>query len=169
MSTFQRILVPVDGSEPSDEAIALAIRLAGEWSSELTFCFVVDSDRIIAECASTAMGDPGPILSGLEADAESILAAAAAKAAQADLKARTNLLDGVRAVEGINRLAETEKADLIIMGSHGRRGLSRVFMGSTTEGVLRQSSVPVLVVRATVARTGNSAVRRAMEAPAVTS
>ena len=147
MSVFQRILVPIDGSAPSEAAVALALRMAKDWSSELVFASIVDSDRIVAECASTAYGDPLPIVEAMTESAGQLLGAAAQQARDAGVASRTALERQGSAVPGILEAAKRERADLIVMGSHGRRGLSRLVMGSTTEGVLRASELPVLVVR----------------------
>ena len=74
------------------------------------------------------------------------MAEAAGRATVLGLSARTALSDG-SPIEAIRKLAHDECADLIVMGSHGRRGLERFVVGSTTEGVIRERDVPVLVVR----------------------
>jgi nucleotide-binding universal stress UspA family protein len=146
MSVFERIVVPVDGSEPSENAVALAIRLAGELHAGLTFCHVVDREAIVAPYVAVPYGDAGPSLAYAHEEGERLLKAAAAKAGEAGIEARTRLVEG-SAVEAIVRLCAAERFDLIVMGSHGRRGLARVFVGSVAEGVLRTAALPVLVVR----------------------
>ena len=147
MSVFHRILVPIDGSAPSDAAISLAVRMAKDWSSELLFSAIVDGDRIVAECASSAYGDPLPIVEEMTQSARNLLETAAEKARVAGVVARTVLEREGSAASGILEEAKREKIDLIVMGTHGRQGLSRLVMGSTTESVIRASQVPVLVVR----------------------
>ena len=139
MSVFQHILVPIDGSTPSENAVSLALRMAKDWSSELVFCSIVDSDRIVAECASTAYGDPAPIVEAMSENAQQLLDAAAEKARAAGVNSRGILEREGNAVAGILELVKREGIDLIVMGSHGRRGLSRLVMGSTTEGVVRST------------------------------
>ncbi len=121
--------------------------MAKEWSSELVFASIVDSERIVAECASAAYADPLPVIESMTESARQLLAAAAARARAAGVASRTALEGQGSAVSGILEAANREAVDLIVMGSHGRQGLSRLVMGSTTEGVLRSSQVPVLVVR----------------------
>ena len=147
MTVFQRILVPIDGSGPSEAALDLSLQLAKDWSSDLILCNIVDSDRIVAECASTTYGDPQPIIDAMMQSAEQLLSHASDKAQAGGLSCRTHLRRESSIVLGILALARSEKAALIVMGSHGRRGLSRLVMGSTTEGVIRSSEIPVLVVR----------------------
>ncbi|MFY9780046.1 MAG: universal stress protein [Candidatus Baltobacteraceae bacterium] len=152
MSTFERIVVPVDGSEPSERAVALAIRLASDLQAALTFCHVVDREAIVAQYIAVPYGDAGPSLELAHQEGERFLEMAAGKASQAGVEARTKLLEGP-AVEEIVRFSRAERFDLIVMGSHGRRGLARIFMGSVAEGVLRTAPLPVLVVRCDDAST----------------
>ncbi|MGP6190724.1 MAG: universal stress protein [Vulcanimicrobiaceae bacterium] len=146
MSTFERILVPVDGSVPSEQAIALAVRLAADLGAALTFCNVLDREAIVAPYIAMPYGDAGPSLEHAHNEGERLLRAACAKAGAAGIAAQSRLVEGL-AVDEIVRLSEAEHSELIVMGSHGRRGVARMFMGSVAEGVLRSATVPVLVVR----------------------
>ncbi len=147
MDIFARILVPVDGSAPSDRAVGLAVRVAGACEGcSLIFCHVVDRARIVADIGNMALVDPTPIIEDARSEGERVLAAAATEATSRGISVRTVLCDG-EPVAAIEAFAEQEGADLIVMGSHGRKGLKRLVMGSTTEGVMRRSNVPVLVIR----------------------
>ena len=84
-----------------------------------------------------------------------ILSEALHAAATAHAKARAELCEG-EPVAAILRLADEHGVDLIVMGSHGRGGIGRLLVGSTTEGVLRRCNVPVLVLREGVALKGES-------------
>ncbi|MGP6156882.1 MAG: universal stress protein [Vulcanimicrobiaceae bacterium] len=143
---FQRMLVPVDGSGPSRDAVGLAIATAAAVGGTLIFCSVVDSDRIVMECAAMPFVDPTPSIDGLKARANEALAAAVARAEGMGLRAESMLKEG-EPVKTVLSMAHLYAADLIVMGSHGRRGLQRLLLGSTTEGVLREADIPVLVVR----------------------
>jgi len=143
---FRRILVPVDGSGPSREAVELAIATAVAVGGSLLFCSVVDSDRIVMECAAMPFVDPTPSIDALKARANEALAAAVARAESQGLRAESMLKEG-EPVKTLLHVAHQYAANLIVMGSHGRRGLQRLLLGSTTEGVLRGSNVPVLVMR----------------------
>jgi nucleotide-binding universal stress UspA family protein len=146
MSIFHRILVPVDGSPPADGAVTLALRLADDHAAEITFCSIVNSNSVASESAFVG-ADPTPIVEALEADGARLVAEATEKARAAGVASKTQVSHADSPVEGILGVALSHKADLIVMGSHGWSGLSRLVLGSTTEGVLRQSLVPVLVVR----------------------
>jgi nucleotide-binding universal stress UspA family protein len=143
---FQRILVPVDGSGPSRDAVGLAVATAAAVGGSLVFCSVVDSDRIVMECAAMPFVDPTPSIEGLKARANEALAAAVARAESAGVRAERMLKEG-EPVKTVLAVAHQYNADLILMGSHGRRGLQRLLLGSTTEGVLREADLPVLVMR----------------------
>jgi nucleotide-binding universal stress UspA family protein len=90
--------------------------------------------------------DPTPSIEGLKARANEALAAAVARAQRAGVRAESMLKEG-DPVRTVLNVAHTYAADLIVMGSHGRRGLQRLLLGSTTEGVLREAGIPVLVMR----------------------
>jgi len=145
MSTFRRILVPVDGSQPSEEAVAFTLRLASEWAAEVIFAHVIDADRLV--CAEVPGIDVGAVLNDAAGDGRRLLERAAASAATLGLTARTRLREG-RTVETLLALANDDGADLIAIGSHGRSGFKRLMMGSTTEMLLRSCHLPVLVVHA---------------------
>jgi nucleotide-binding universal stress UspA family protein len=151
MSIFARILVPVDGSDQSARAIDLAIDVAKATGGELAFCHVVDRSRIAVETANIPFADPTPLIQEADSEGEKLLAAAAALATAAGLSATKCLCDGAP-VDAILKAAHDEKIDLIVMGSHGRRGLERFVVGSTTEGLMRESDIPVLVVRVAKSR-----------------
>jgi nucleotide-binding universal stress UspA family protein len=143
---YQRILVPVDGSGPSRDAVAIAIATAGAVGGSLVFVNVVDSDRIVMECAAMPFVDPTPTIEGMKSHGNEALAAAVARAEAEGVPVQSVLKEG-EPLRSILELAHQYAAELIVMGSHGRRGLQRLLLGSTTEGVLRQTDIPVLVVR----------------------
>jgi len=143
---FGRILVPVDGSGPSRDAVELAIATAAAVGGTLVFCSVVDADRIVMECAAMPFVDPTPSIDGLKVRANDALASAVARAEARGLRAESMLKEG-EPIKTLLNVAHQYGAELIVMGSHGRRGLQRLLLGSTTEGVLREADLPVLVVR----------------------
>jgi nucleotide-binding universal stress UspA family protein len=144
---FQSILVPVDGSEPSARAVALAVQVAQMTKARILFAHVINADLVILETGAAPFVDPQPAIDGLKKDGQDALAAATAEAKSAGVSADAEQVEG-DPVKSIAALADKRTCDLIVMGSHGRRGLSRLFLGSVTEGVLRHSHVPVLCVRA---------------------
>ena len=114
---FKHILVPVDGSPTSMLAVSKAADLAKAFGSQVTALYVID---------------PYPF-TGVGADFAYAV--------------DTVLGEGHAVHEGIVRALENTGADLIVMGSHGRRGLERLMLGSVTQRVLGVAHVPVLVVR----------------------
>lgn len=138
------IIVPVDGSELSLRALDLAIDLSRVIDASVKIVHVVE----ISKAAVVSYGDPqyvSSLLRALRDDGESFLKEAAERAAGKAPLADTELLEGNPARE-IVRCAAQSDARWIVMGSHGRSGLSHLMAGSVAEGVLRHSTVPVLVV-----------------------
>jgi nucleotide-binding universal stress UspA family protein len=144
-ATFDRLLVAVDDSDPSDAATAFAIRFAQAERSGLVFCGVVETTDLESNAALFAF-DPRPMLVELRESIESLVTKAADRARESDVVAEWLIVDGEpKAV--IPKAAHTEGVGAIVIGTHGRRGLRRWFVGSVAESVVQQSSVPVVVVR----------------------
>ena len=148
MSLFRRILVAVDGSDPSNAAVALALRMAREGTtSELVFCHVVDAAGDYSEASGAQMiGGAQDLIAEDKAEGAKIVDAAVKAARDAGLDAAGEVLEGNPA-KTIDRRARDGGFDLIITGTHARRGIERMFLGSTAEGILRHASVPVLAVK----------------------
>jgi len=144
---FRRILVPIDGSGPSRVGLERAIALARNQQARLRLMHVVDENGVVQGMEPTM--NVGDLLDGLVADGRKILAAAAATVKKHGVKADTVLYEVLigRVADRIVREAAKWHADVIVMGTHGRRGIGRLVMGSDAENVLRQSPVPVLLVR----------------------
>jgi nucleotide-binding universal stress UspA family protein len=144
---YARILVPIDGSATAQRGLEEAIGLANRLGSALHLLNVVDARYLVAEVAIYA--PPNQWLDDWQAAGEKLLAEAAARARAQGVQADTAVLcdPGQRVCDLI--LAEARKAGcgLIVMGTHGRRGLSRLTLGSDAELVLRESPVPLLLVR----------------------
>jgi nucleotide-binding universal stress UspA family protein len=147
MALFKKILVPVDGSEPSDSAVALAIRVAHDQDAKLLFLHVSEVAKIAAMVSSTAVCvDPSPALDAEQAAGEDALRRAETKAGKSAVAVESLLVKGASA-DAILKISHQEGADLIVMGSHGRGGIQRALLGSVAEGVLRHSTVPVMIAR----------------------
>ena len=147
MSTFKRILVPVDGSGPSDEAVKLAVIVARDQGAQLAFLHVLEVSRIIAMTSVPTIGvDPSYALSAEREAGEAAMNAALAQAKSAGVVATAALEEG-GSVDLILEECKRSGADLVVMGSHGRGGIVRALLGSVAEGVLRRADVPVLVTR----------------------
>jgi nucleotide-binding universal stress UspA family protein len=145
---YERILVPIDGSSTAQCGLEEAIALAGRLGSTLHLLHVVDARLLIAEVSVFA--PPNQLLDDWRGVGEKLLADAVALASSRGVKADSVLQcdPGLRVCDLILNEAKQAKADLIVMGTHGRRGLSRLTLGSDAELVLRESPVPVLLVRA---------------------
>jgi nucleotide-binding universal stress UspA family protein len=144
---YKKILVPVDGSDSSLRGLSEAIKIAKESGAQVRLVHAVNEYFI-----DTGYGLPfvTPELINLLRDGgTAILNSAASKAKEQGLQTETVLLDriGTRIADLILENAKAWPADLIVMGTHGRRGLSRLAMGSDAEMVLRSATVPVLMVR----------------------
>jgi len=138
---FRRILVAYDGSEPASRALAFGIALSRA-GSPLDVVHFVDEMAAVAGSA-TALGvvDPAPAIEMLDRQGHALLNAAAARCREANVEATTALFNE-RPIFGIAAAAEKNGDDLVVLGTHARTGLPRAFLGSTTEGVLRTSTVP---------------------------
>ncbi len=144
---FTSILVPYDGGEPSQAALALAFRLLGP-TSRLVVVTVVNEAPLISESAvSVAAYDPTELFEAMDEEGRVLLADAVSRCAVAKVTPVTEMVHDTP-VPAILAAAKKHACDLIVMGTHGRTGIGRFFLGSTTEGVLRQSDVPVLTIRA---------------------
>ncbi len=150
MPTFKRILVPVDGSDASSAAVALALKVAqsGGDASELVFCHVVDAAaEYLAASQAQYIGGAQDLIQEERAAGAKLVDAAVKTAEDAGMKATAEVLEGNPAA-AIVRRARDGGFDLIVTGTHGRRGVERLVLGSTVEGVLRATAVPVLAVKA---------------------
>jgi nucleotide-binding universal stress UspA family protein len=146
---YKRILTPVDGSAASRRGLKAAIGLAKAQRARLVILNVVDAVPLYASLEGMAAYDPG-IVEALRKGGRAILARATAEAKQRGVKAKTVLAENTagRVADVIVRQARKARADLIVIGTHGRRGLTRMVMGSDAELVVRYAPAPVLLVRA---------------------
>lgn len=144
---YQRILVPVDGSAAADAGLAEAIRLARTIGATLRIVHVLDL-RPQAGGFDTSLGYTGDVIELQRESGTALLKDAASKVREAGVPLETRMVEtyAARASELIVAEAASSKAELIVMGTHGRRGVSRLVLGSDAEQVLRHSPVPVLLV-----------------------
>ncbi|UDM39028.1 universal stress protein [Acinetobacter haemolyticus] len=143
---YQNILVPIDGSETAYAAVAKAAEFAKAFGSKITVVQVLALDPYIAAEYISASQTNDLIERARNAIVDS-LAAAKAKFNEQGLEVETKLLEGQVIHREIVRAAEDSHADLIIIGSHGRTGLKKLFLGSVAQSVLGESHIPVLIVR----------------------
>ncbi len=150
---FKRILVPVDGSETSDLALEAAIRLAQTGNGRLRLVHAVDEPLWMA-----AYGIHGRTAAGLYEvmcnNGDALLRKNMGTARAAGVETDLVLFDkpGLRLSDAVSNAAKLWGADLIVVGSHGRKGFNRLVMGSGAEQVIRMAPVPVLVIRGSDAR-----------------
>jgi nucleotide-binding universal stress UspA family protein len=140
-----RIAVAVDASDSAAAALELAVELAKADSARLSIVHSIshDDDKLLAGEKNFAAMSAG---ASRRDAAEAVLSAAAKRARDRGVEAETVLLESESAA-GILDFVANHEVDLLAMGTHGRRGLHRLFLGSVAEGVVRHSSVPVVVVR----------------------
>jgi nucleotide-binding universal stress UspA family protein len=145
---FKRILVPVDGSHTSGLGLDKAIRLAKDQRATLCLLHVVD-ERAVAQNLEGSAAAIDQLFESLRSAGQEILAKAEAKARKQRVRVKAVLVENIiRSVaDVIVGQAKRWRADLIVIGTHGRRGVSRLVMGSDAEGVVRTTPVPVLLVR----------------------
>ena len=143
---FRKVLVAVDDSDPADAAVALAARLSQTLRSACVLCSVFDPSDAYDK-AGTYGYDPTPLVDELRAHAQLVVDRARARGGFADGTASVAVVED-EPTQGIIAEAARVRADAIVIGSHGRRGLRRLVLGSVAEHVVRGSSVPVVVVRA---------------------
>jgi nucleotide-binding universal stress UspA family protein len=147
---YKKILVAVDGSSTSSAALGEALEVAKGCQAKLRLLHVVDSPYAYPDVMY------GHVAGGLEELRQAwrkagldILDEAVAQSRQAGLEPETRLCesDGMRVPAAIVEEARQWGADLIVVGTHGRRGLDRLLLGSVAEGAARTAPVSVLLVR----------------------
>jgi nucleotide-binding universal stress UspA family protein len=146
---YERVLVPTDGSEVARRAYEHAVRLAELHGSEIHALYVVDVDAL---GLSVGVEQIDRIRQGKFGEMEEIEARATNATGEIAALAREHDIDCVEHVSAgrphavIADYADDHDVDLIVMGSHGRAGVSRALLGSVTERTLRASRRPVLVI-----------------------
>ena len=144
---YKRILVAIDGSATSLRGLNEAIHVAKDSGAKLLLVHVLNALILESEVASTAYYQA--LADALRSTGWKILEHAATAVRDSGVPFDQKLIDkiGAHAAEEIIAVAKDWQADLIVLGTHGRRGLKRLVMGSDAELVLRRSPVPVLMVR----------------------
>jgi nucleotide-binding universal stress UspA family protein len=144
---YTRILVPIDGSETSSHALDAALKLAHEHDAELRPIYVVDVPQLMY---SGPACDPSLVRDAFVTEGAQVLTDAAARMQRAGVKGSTLTVEvdplGDDIAQRITAAANDFGADLVVMGTHGRRGWRRLVLGSVAERFLRISTRPVLLV-----------------------
>ena len=147
---FKHLLLPTDGSKLSDRAVQRGLEFAKEVGAKVTAMHVIPEFRMMAD-ESFVLPTTADLKKRYDKEAKAradrMLAKIGERAQAAGVKYECVSVMGDLAYEAIIDTAKKRKCDLILMASHGRRGLSGLLLGSETSKVLTHSKIPVLVVR----------------------
>ncbi len=146
---FTRILIPTDGSELSRSAVNAGIEFAKQINAKVVGFYATETYPIMVygEYIPVEPISPEEFRRLEEARAKTLLGYIESAAKNAGVQCTTECMESSQPYEGIIKVAQSQKCDLIFMASHGRRGLSALVLGSETNKVLTHSKVPVLVYR----------------------
>ena len=153
---YRKILVPVDGSETSTLGLNEAIKIAKSQGSTLHLLHIVN--EFVLDYSYSPANYATNVIDTLRERGKTILADSAALVRQHGLEPVTVMLESIGgpAAELIVAQATKCQAELIVMGTHGRRGLRRLALGSDAEEVVRMAPVPVLLVREEIAASATA-------------
>ena len=143
---YKRILVPTDGSEITQKAVATAVGLARSFQGGL-FSIAVREPFPYSAISEMQPTPPQEFFDAQERIATARLTAVTSAARLAGVEVATESVEAGHPWEAIIDAAKRNGCDLIVMASHGRRGVSALLLGSETQKVLTHSTIPVLVVR----------------------
>ncbi len=143
---FEHILVPVDGSSTARQAINKALLVAEKFSSTVTLIYVIDPYAFTGVGTDFSYGQ-SEYLGAATAEAQEAISAATRIFEEHGIPVKGSVVEGHTVYRSILDTAEAVNADLIVMGSHGRRGLEKLVLGSVTAQVLSHAHLSVLVVR----------------------
>ncbi|MCU4350338.1 universal stress protein [Acinetobacter ursingii] len=144
--SYQHILVCVDDSEPSLKALEHAIQLAKSLGSQVAVLEVLELDPMIAEDYINK-GQSNVLIDRAKDYILASLEKIKAQYSEDGLSLSIQYREGLSIAETIIQTAIELKADLLVMGSHGRTGLKKLVLGSVAQTVLAQSPVPVLIAK----------------------
>ncbi len=145
---FKHILLGTDGSAASEHAATLAVGLARTHGAKLTALYVVDPYPYLGIGETNPMGFQAYMAAAQQHAAQAhAKVEALCKRAEPPVELEVRLVEDVTAMRGIVDMAQETHADLVVVGSHGRTGISRLMLGSVAAQVVAHSPVPVLVAR----------------------
>jgi nucleotide-binding universal stress UspA family protein len=142
----KNIVVAVDGSPPSRDAGRYAVALTKALGARLQIVHVVDYSGLIAASAGAGTAWTA-MLPSMQEDARTLVGLTVREAERAGVAHTVHIIEGSEPAAGVAAHAKAHGADLIILGSHGRTGLSRALLGSVAERVVRFAPCPVLIYR----------------------
>lgn len=147
MMTINRILFPTDFSRCSDQALVHALSLAERYGAELSIVHVL----LPLEYDPYAIGHHLPPLESLQQEIDGLssnqVKAAKEEKSYRDIAIKQSTIRGISAAPALLQFADEQKADLIVMGTHGRRGINHFMLGSVAEEVVRLAPCPVVTIR----------------------
>ena len=152
---FQHILLPIDGSATASAAVEKTIGIAKAFGSTVTPIYVIDPYPFTGAGADFGYGQE-QYLNAARADADAAIAAAKERFDAVGIAAQPRVVEAHAVWRGILDTAHDVGADLIVMGSHGRRGLEKLVLGSVAQSVLAHADINTLVVRMASQGSGNS-------------
>lgn len=148
---YHYIIVAVDGSETSNKALDTAIKLAQDQKAKLSLLHVIDISVPATEDAGETWIDVNQYQTTLIEAGHHLLKTMEKEAISYDVNVDSRLIeitDNSGIAETINTTIDSLKPDLLVLGTHGRRGFKRFLLGSVAEEILRMVNVPVLLIRA---------------------
>jgi len=144
---FKNILIPTDGSDLAAKAVEQGVLFAKEIGAKITAMTVTEPFHLLSVAPSQLEYTPIEYKKHAEADAEKVLGILSAAAKLAGVGCETLHVEHEHVYQAIIDAGGSRRCDLILMASHGRRGVSAVVLGSETVKVLTHSKIPVLVYR----------------------
>jgi nucleotide-binding universal stress UspA family protein len=147
---YKKILISTDGSKFGTKAVSHGVNLAKSVGASVTIITTTEMWSAVDMAKAARSGSANPIDAYEKAAADAakkILSAAQAVAEKAGVKADTVHISDQHPADAIIKTAAAKKSNLIIVGSHGRRGIEKVLMGSVASQVITYSDIPVLVVK----------------------
>jgi len=146
---YKRIAVAVDGSDTSTAALNEAVKLSKVMNSTLLLLYVCEEIPVVWNMEGMTAFPLEDVTQALIESGKQLLQKNKARVAESGIDAETRLVENYSGRVGavISKEAEQWLADLLVVGSHGRKGLGHLLLGSVAEGVMRTASMPVLLVR----------------------
>lgn len=149
--TISRIVVPIDGSKNSMEAADYAVKMAEKYGSELSVVHVINIDQYLQAFGLYRLSYPDQIkkkIDDAKVESQEWFTEVTKNAEQKKVRVKTEVIDSpLSVVAAIVNYAESEKADLIVIGTRGHSGISKMLLGSVASGVITYAPCPVLVVK----------------------
>lgn len=155
---YQRIFVPIDGSSTSNRGLDEAVKLAQLTGASIRLLHVMDTWSVATGLESYGVY-VADVIPRMKEAGELLLTQAKTRLQAQGVKVDSVLLDSLttRVSEAVIEQAKAWGADLIVIGTHGRRGVGRLLLGSDAEQIARMATVPVLLVRATEVKDSSAA------------